>query len=174
MKNPILFFKQALFLFLLTSCIYACTKQADQEVETTPEVLQEGVYSLEDFQTLVDQDVYPINQLSEAAIEHFKAGLIFQDDMGLKGTDSEMIDKELDMAGKKALFELLIGGEVIFIDDISEIETAARARRDSRKLGYAWRHHTPIVCPPESHPNDCCKWSANLECIIPWTIGGGN
>ncbi len=162
--------KQIFFLSLLVCCFFACTKQTNQEVEATPDILQKGVYSLDDFQALVDQDIYPINQLSEAAIEHFKAGLIFQEDIGVRGTDSEMIDKELDITTKKALFELLRGGEVIFIEDISEIETSATSRENKGRAGYILIHHRPILCSSEANPRDCCGFNPHQECFVPWVF----
>jgi len=164
--------KQSLFLCLMVCCLFACSKQSDQdlvqETEAIPTVLKKGVHNLDDFQALVDQDLYPINQLSEEAIQHFKAGLKFQEGLGIRTANSEMVNKELNEEGQTALWELLLEQEVTFFNDIAEMEAMAQSRGVRVVGGYLLRHHTPIVCHVDANPRDCCGWSVHQTCRVPY------
>ncbi len=168
--------KQNLFLLLMVCCFFACNKPSDQgliqEIEATPVVLKKGVHNLDDFQALVDQDLYPINQLSKEAVQHFKEGLTFQEGLGIRSANSEMVNKELDQEGQTALWELLLEQEVTFFDDIAEMEAMAQSRGVRVPGGYLLNHHRPIFCHVDASPIDCCGWSVHQTCRVPYVTSG--
>ena len=135
------------FLLALLACtlIFACSDNELANDSFEVEVIQ----SKADFQQLVNQDVYPLNQLSEEALNHFKSNLVFVDNTVFKGGDYSQIRAELNDAEFTAFWQTILGSEAVAVG-----KDMAEDRGPQRKILL------------DRRPSDCYPTNVQTYCVM--------
>jgi len=106
------------FAVILVSFNYAST----DDIAVTPG----NVTSTADFQKLVDNDIYPFNQLSDEAVKSFKAQLVFMPNGEIGSGSMLEVKTELAIAEQELFWNKLFGGKVVFYDSMEDLEKIAQ------------------------------------------------
>ncbi len=73
------------------------------------------------FMELVNQNVYPVNKLSEASVQHFNENLVLDENSRIISGSYEKVQNELNQNELQDLFNLLLGGNVVVADSDGNI-----------------------------------------------------
>lgn len=116
MKNVLL------LLAVVALTLVSCSKERTDLVSN--EIM--GVQSLNDFEHLVKIGVYPINKLSEKAIQSFKENLVFTPKNKVAGGYIGDVEKELSETEFSLFMEWIMGENAIAVEppvEVSDIES---------------------------------------------------
>lgn len=156
--------------FLLLGVIIllcSCNEQTDR---LSPEKKQEkyeykGITGKEDFIDLVGKKVYPLNLLSQEAIEDIQAELVFNDDNMIRGLSTEVIEKELSKDQIISLLMVITGDNVHTSDKITD-------RRNNSNGYFYFDNNYPDLCSPDyQDPLECCQFWPHRLCLVPPSTG---
>lgn len=128
---------------------------------------QDDCLTVEDnnpFMRLVEQDIYPANQLSEDAVQTFNASLLIEDGEILSGNFTA-IQNELSEEDFQLLFNLIFGQEVLFVEDKIKINENEMIEKAGCMINILYHHQYRANI-------DECVSKRNYFCrvCIPWPI----
>ncbi len=111
--------------------LIACTKNAPMESDDSD--YNNAISSLEDFNNLVNEDVAPINKLSQDAIDKFSASLVF-DGPSLVSAEYGVIDQELSPEDAGKFWQLIIGQSLDLQEDNGSFTEVSLVGEDGATL----------------------------------------
>ncbi len=117
----------SIFAFAVVLALTSCGTDASQQEMLSEgyesplhRVLENGVKSTDDFQILVDNKEFPLNILSEEAIESFKDGLFFDYEGTLRNVNSNVIRTELTLDETKILYQKVLHANITSVENVDE------------------------------------------------------